>query len=289
MRALPVLLLSLPACFTVDDGAVVNLAACAQGADVDDVTHIAWDFETSAHEMIVCGGLSNLLIQRLVQSATGFARDPYALPGAFSYADGVYTTQGQGVSMDLWFEYGADTPVGEVSVRVEYDLFELDTYLRGSEAAENSDGSITVTYEQPGPLVTLLGQGDLPPNPLTIDNTYTAVLAAAFGTLRLRGQMHVDDEVTLSTITYDLDFPDSLVFDLIKGEPLALTLVSASGFREDLGQELSTRSWDIVYRDQTGALDGVIDLEVRGGPFDFRAHYQYFPVDPEPLVTISCL
>ncbi len=287
---LPILgFLALSACYEPGENAIVRLGACAGGADVSDVTHIAWDFETSAHEMIVCGHLSNLLVSRLVQSATGFALDPASMPGAFRYEDGVYITEGDGVSMELWFEYGANTPVGEVSVEVDVNLFELDSYLQGGERTDNADGSVTIHFEAPGPLAPMLGHGETPESPLVLQDADTALLAAAFGTLRLRGRMLVDDEATLSTITYELDFPENVVLDLLTGEPMALTLVAAGGERPELNQTIETIAWDLDYRDLTGTLEGDIQLAIVGGPFDFRAQYTYLPVSVEPVVSLSCL
>ena len=60
MRLPSLALLGLVSCYEPGKNALVNLGACSLGADVDDVTHIAWDFETSAHEMIVCAHLSKL-------------------------------------------------------------------------------------------------------------------------------------------------------------------------------------------------------------------------------------
>jgi len=63
----------------------------------------------------------------------------------------------------------------------------------------------------------------------------------------------------------------------------------AGGGRSDLEQTLSTASWGIRYVDNTQALDGVIVLEITGGPFDHQARYEYLPADQDPQIDISCL
>jgi hypothetical protein len=297
MRATPLLsavalltALSLACTGTTTPGeATVEVDDCAGDADVDDVTYIVWEFEDSAHEMITCGSLTFQLIWALIQTADSLLTDPASAPSAFSYADSTYTTTGQGVVMDLTVLYGPQSPGGTGGEPVGADLFDPDSYLVDADGTDNGDGTVTVTFSSPGPLVALLGQGDSPASPLTLTDDDLGVFAENLAGLKILSAIHVDDEVTLSTITYDINNPAAFIGDMLQGMQMNMEVVTASGSRADLGQTLSTTTWDVVYGDVAGTLDGTIEIEVTGGDFDFTARYDYQPIDPYPSVTISCL
>ena len=284
---LVVLALTLSGCTDLSDS--VDVDECAGDADQDDVTAIAWDFDQSAHEMITCGGLRSQLIRSLINSATSLLSDPEALPDAFSYADGIYNTQGVGVSMDLWFRYGADSPVGSAGETVTDNLFDPDSFLVGADAVDNGDGTVTVSFTEPGPLAAMLGKGDSPESPLVLTDADAAVFAANLGSLEIVGSIFVDDPRDPSLIVYELSNPAQAVVEAFMGQTLSMEMIDAGGGREDLNQTLVATRWDVAYADVAGALDGVIELEVTGGPFDFQATYTYLPTDPWPLVVVTCL
>ena len=80
---------------------------CAGDADIDDTTFIVWEFEDSVHEMITCGNLTFVLIRRCLiwWMQTGDAK----LPEAARMKMGLMVT-GDGVTMDMSFTRGANTP-----------------------------------------------------------------------------------------------------------------------------------------------------------------------------------
>ncbi|MFT4978078.1 MAG: hypothetical protein ACI8S6_003986 [Myxococcota bacterium] len=274
---------------TVPGEASVEVEECSDGSDIDDATLIAWEFEESVHEMITCGSLTFQLIYALVETAQTILTDPAGLPGGFSFDDGQYVTTGVGVSMDLVLRYGPDSPGGEAGETIPYNVFDLDSYLTDASAVEE-DGVVTVTFSEPGPLVALIGRGGAPSSPLVLTEADLASFSANLAGLKLKSQIHVDHEKVSSVITYEIDNPAVFVSNALLGMQLDMSLVgAATGVRDDLGQSLETTTWDVTYGELAGTLDGVIEAEVVGGPFDFHLRYDYSPVAVDPAITVTCL
>lgn len=79
--------------------------------------------------------------------------------------------------------------------------------------------------------------------------------------------------------TYDIDSPAVFVTDALLGLPMNMALVSpVSGVRADLGQSLQSMTRDIVCGEFAGILEGVIEADATGGPFDFRVRCDYSSV-----------
>jgi len=278
------------ACGSTGPGeATIEVDECSDGADVDETTLIVWEFEESAHEMVTCGSLTFQFMRALIDTASTLLTNPAGLPEAFSYADGVYTTTGEGVAMDLTFRYGPDTPGGEAGETITANLFDLDSYLVDAVAVEDGE-TIEVSFTEPGPLAPLLGHGAQPESPLVLTEADLAVLAASLASLKIKSTIYVDHEKVVSTITYEIKTPVAFVTDALLGMKLDMRQVdAASGVRDDLGQEMETTTWEVTYGDLAGTLDGVIEADVRGGPFDFRVTYDYSPTARYPNVDITCL
>lgn len=287
--ALSVTVALILACGSMPGEADIDVDACAGDADVDDTTEIAFSFEESVHEMVTCGNLTFTLLKALLDSAQTFMADPEAVPNAFSYADGVYQATGTGVAMDVWFRTSSDTPLGEPGERIEADLFGLDSYLAGASSSDNGDGTVTVTFDEAGPLAPLLGRGDNPRSPMVLTGADALVFVSNLGTLKLKGVILVDDDRDPVRVTYEIDNPASFVSDTLTRSRLSMDLVTAAATREGLGQALEPTEWDVVYGDSAGTLDGVIEADVVGGPFDFHVVYSYLPTDADPAISITCL
>jgi hypothetical protein len=283
-----VILASVLACGAEPGEAVVEVDECAGDADIDDTTFIAYPFKDSIHEMVTCGSLTFTLLWALVDSALAFMTDPDAIPSAFSYSDGRYTAQGTGVAMDLWFKAGPGTPGFDGGDPIPVNLFSLDSYLSGADATDNGDGTVTVDFDEPGPLAPLLGRGANPESPLVLTATDGETLALNLSGLKLRGNILVDDDRDPVVVTYEINNPPAFVADALVGNRLSMDLVTATAERGDLNQELTPSTWEIAYGDVAGTLDGNIEVDVLGGPFDFHVSYVYVPTDQEPAITITC-
>jgi len=262
---------------------VVDLADCApDNADIDDQTLIAYEFESSTHEMVTCGSLTNQLASAVLESIGVLWGEPSSAPDAFTWdaSSRVFNATGEGVSMDVTILDGGQGLLA--------DPFQADSYLVGARS-ESAGGNIVLTFDEVGPLVSLLGQGASPSSPLTLSALDLLEITALFGSLKVNAMIHVDHEVETSTITYDIDTPAQFIADMMLNAPMQLAAISATGVRPDLSQSMETRIWDVIYDDDAQALDGEIEVQVLGGEFDFQVHYDFDPSYPAPAITITCL
>jgi len=284
MRIIPLttiagLLATSFACTAIPGTDTVDVEECAGKADIDDVTAIAYDFEVSAHEMVVCGSLTNLLIDKAIQSVGNLIGDPVSIPEAFSEANGVYTTTGSDATMDITLLDG--------STALTANLFDADSWLVNAVPTDVGD-DVEIAFDSAGPLAHLLGKGAQPTSPLVLTQDDLEAIALTLASLKADLLIGVDDDSSdRSVITYIIDNPPKRLDAL----SLAIDMeqLEVEGGREDLGQSIETRTWDITYIDETNALDGVIELEIAGGPFDFEAVYTYLPTDSDPVIAVACL
>ena len=63
--------------------------------------------------------------------------------------------------------FGADYGAGATGERIMPHFFRADSFLRGA-VSEVNGGLATVSFDEPGPLVEMIGLGDMPPNPFTL-------------------------------------------------------------------------------------------------------------------------
>lgn len=276
-------------CGEVLPSTTVAVDDCANDANIDDVTLMAWEFEESIHEMVICGSLTYQLLLALADTAQNLLLDPSGLPAAFEYDNGAYITTGEGVSMDMVFRYGPDTPGGTAGEDIAHNLFEVDSYLQGAETSQKGD-VLVVQFTEPGPLVAMLGQGEAPSSPLMLTETDLLVIADNLMSLKVKAQIHVDHEVVTSVFTYDIDNPAVFVWDALSALRVDMNLVSsATGLRADQGQSMQTVSWDIAYGEVMKNLEGTIVAEITGGAFDYQVRYDYNAMFSTPDVEIMCL
>lgn len=281
--------LSLLACGgTVPGTADIDVAECQGDADVDDTTLIVWDYEESVHEMITCGQLSFLMMSSILKSTSILWGGDSGMPEGFSYENGVYHVQGDGISMDLVLKFGPDTPGGNSGDQVSDNLFDGDSYLVNASSSQDGENTV-IAYDEAGPLAALLGQGAHPPNPIVLTPAQISAITTVLGSFQAQSVIHVDDERT-ATITYDVESPVAFIATLLLSKNMEYSLVSANGSREDLDQTLTNTVWDIQYVDTAHALDGSLEADVTGGPFDYHVVYTYNALlSPEPTVDITCL
>lgn len=272
----------------IEKTADIDVDACAGDADIDDTTFIVWEFESSVHEMITCGSLTSLLIRNLLSSGKDLMTGEASLPEAFSYSDGSYLVTGDGVSMDLFFKRGGNTPGGSAGERIEHNLFNMDSYLENAIISESGDG-LEIEFDDVGPLVSLLGMGNNPSSPLYMSPMDLTTFAGNLGTLKLDSNIYVDHQHTLSVVHYEIDNSPSLLINLFSQMSLDMNKTTASASRADLSQELEPTLWEISYVDASNALEGAIEADVVGGPFDFHVVLDYDPFFTEPDITITCL
>ncbi len=270
-----------------------ELEGCApEGADIDLHVQISADFQTSMHELVVCGGLtiriavaaSQALYELIFESVSD------ATPGGFEYmGDGTYKTGDASTDMGLRFVYGADYAVGGQGDPILHSIFVLDSYLVNPSVS--SDGvTVTVNYDEPGPLVELLGFGASPANPLVLTLADSLTISNELNKIRVEGDILVGDSAGAATVDYTVNIEPSPISQLILPfGSLDFSLVDAGATREDPAQTLTSTSFGVSYTDSGSDLDGAVDFEVRGGEFDYQGTLDYSTGDAYGVLNLSCL
>jgi hypothetical protein len=281
-----------------------RLEGCADGLSkevVDDTLQITYDFNDSAHEMIVCGGLVFAIVGALIEGIVDLAQDPdrSTLPEQYMYdGEGTYSVMVDGfndLDMDVRFYLTKDYAFGAAGDLVKENLFDMNNYLLNAKTTVETEVTtsgiiltITVEHDGPGPLVELLGMGENPPSPIQVSQSDLENAASELGQLEVEANIALTDHPSVASITYVTDSPRMLANSIFNGAPMQLDMIESSGVREDLHQTLTIDTWTVDYVDgAVGALDGEIAFRVQGDNFDFDASLVY-PESNAPDITISC-
>lgn len=152
-----------------------------------------------------------------------------------------------------------------------------------------SDGDdLVVTFSAPGPLVVLLGKGPAPTSPLRLTPDDLLTFGANLASIELDVEIWVDDVFPETVVTWHVKNGGGAAGDVVATGAVDLSKIDgASGGNEGLGQELETTLWDVVYVDPS-SLQGRIEAEVSGGPFDYRVVYDYL-ASGTATITYECL
>jgi hypothetical protein len=275
-----------------EGGAHAELAQCRGDATDDEVIDtiaITDAYRDSLHEMVVCGGLAVQLCAAIIEGvivAIQNASDD-ATPPAWSYDAGVYRTSGSGVQMEARFFYAEDFAVGTAGEQVQHNLFLVDSYLVDAELViDVFTGESEIRYDEPGPLVELLGFGADPANPLPITFAHLADIENRLSALEFESVIVLDDERDTGTIRYHLATPRQPAGALLGGAGLRFDLEEADGERAALDQELVVDSWNVEYTGNK-SLDGVVEFHVDGRHFPFAGTMIWDRIE-YPERTLSC-
>jgi len=252
------------------------LAECGDPDAVDESTLIAWDFKDSAHEMLVCGQLSAQLQVSLFNAAATLLADPKSAPEAFTYADGAFVVEQENVTMTVALACGALTIGCDEGEEVRADPFLADSYLVGA---------LIIEFERPGPLVGLLGQGRNPSSPLRLNATDLGVFISNISRLRANTVVDFADQVEQTTVTYSLRSGRIDIKDIRDGDPIPFELKEASATRG--AQTMTPITWEAEVLEH--GVDGLIEMEVRGGEVEYLVRYLYTADVAEPEIEMECL
>lgn len=283
----PLLLLSLTlaACASGKGNPEDSLDECGTPDEISEDTLIAYDFKQSAHEMVVCGGLSNQLTNSLYRAAGSLLSNPKDAPDAFSYEDGAFVVHQDDVTMKVTLACG-DLSIGcGEGDTIDADPFSLDSYLVGAQEPELDGTTLVIRFDSPGPLAKLLGQGNRPSSPVRLN---VADLASFENTItRLRANTVIDLETTIedTTVIYSLRTGRVPIKDIRNGEPTEFELRDANALRDV--QTMTPLVWDIV--NLPDGIEGVIEMEVTGGSVEYLVNYTYLQAGSEPTIEFECL
>ena len=288
MNRLPlafVLVASAVACGSNKSDPTDALQECAEPGEIDEATLIAWDFEQSMHEMVQCGNLSAQLNQSLYEAAATLLMEPAQAPDAFSYSDGKFRVEQADVAMTMTLTCGTMSVGCSEGNVISADPFLVESYLVGAEPEQFDGATLVIPYDEPGPLVRLLGQGANPPNPIRISAAELAVFVNNIHQMRVNTVIDLDTEMNESIITYSLKTGRIDLKDLHADNEFDYELKSASGARGD--QTADPTLWDITFVD--GGLEGDVELEVLGGSPEYTVRFTYGPASMTPLVEMTCI
>lgn len=253
------------------------LAGC--GADLSraqlrERLEISYGFQTSMHELIVCGGITqdfcNGIIFALLESFENNLLQPPA--GMVWEGKGVYTTQAaDGVAtMDLRARWPFDTGEFRAGDPIAHDLFDKENYFINSWSEVDSDTQeITVYFDEPGPLAPLLGVSPDATSP--IHWTWNDILEASevVYQIRLDGKVTVFDDRSTVEVAYTANMTEATVGEL--ANDLEYLVDDASAWAP--GQGLEVSRWELTF-ERYGML-GAVDFEVRGEDLDYDATLVY--------------
>jgi hypothetical protein len=265
-----------------EQAALEQLADCRADADADaggdaDITAavvITDEYAESLHELIGCGGLSFALCSAVIDGVIDaiIAQSNDATPDGWEFmGDGVYRTGSGGTVMDATFYLAEDFSFAKAGDPIEHDVFVVDSYLVDARLRVDLSGKARIAYDEPGPLVELLGFGANPPNPLTVDLDDLVSIKRKLRQLQFEGKVVVQDVREHSTIDYTLDVPRMSVDKFVTGAlTMRYELENVDGTRADLGQKIVTGLFDVAYANH-GTLEGTVEFNVEGGPLEYAA------------------
>jgi hypothetical protein len=273
-----------------------QLAACVgttSQAELDNNLRTASYFEDSAHEMVVCGGISFAFIQVIVDMGINLVTDPSSTPTeVIPFQDGVYKSSTSGykeVKMDVELFAGSDYSFAKQGERIPFNVQDASNYLVGGKVTVDLvKQTASVSYQSAGPLIELLGFGANPPNPLAVSLSDLKKLSSEFGKVTMASTVYVNDEKGTSTFTYALTTPKQPVSSIFNAGRFTYQMDSVSGTRSDNKQSMKSSTWDIAYEDSVHGLDGTMAMDFTGGVFPYRATFAY-PKSKKPVVSYSCL
>lgn len=268
-----------------------ELAECARG-DVAANLAIAKAFEDSMHELVVCGGMAQRFSVSFYNTLINLAKGAKTRPPAFKHlGNGRYEVGGV---MVVALQWPADTASGRAGEVIAFDAFDAASYFTGAsisvsgstDSRGNSHAELSVSFEQRGPLLDLLGD-------LAQGNKFKLDFDALFevlGKVKLRQEIAVDDNRGDSKVIYhavsDAVPVSNLVFST-GGAPIEI--LDATVTNKSKNQVLTVTDWGMEFSGgSAGTMDGYVSFEVRGGDFNWAGKFVY-PHRKSPDITFSCL
>lgn len=268
-----------------EEAAQEVLAECREDHDIDDATQIVADFDNSIHEMVACGGLSVTLCSGIVSGIVEAIVDnrPDATPDGWRFEGaGLYTSDAAGAGMSTRFYLATDYGFGRAGDPVEENLFEVSTYLSGARVSVDFDPadplstSAALHFDAPGPYIELLGFGAAPQSPIPLSLSAWDQAQDQLGTLLFESEITVDDPQDQTTVRYEVRTTRMSAAALLGAAPMDYELLRADASRTELGQDLIVDEWGVEFvNGSVGALEGVIDFHVEGGPLPYLGALVY--------------
>lgn len=199
---------------------------------------------------------------------------PSSEPVGWTYEGGTYRYGSDTAAIEMRVFLSEDLEYGPQGTQVLENILDVDSYLVNAAFEADTDaGTVTITFDQPGPLVELLGLGAAPTSPLTLGQLDQQHAVESLGTLALEVD-YIAYGVTKSILVdYHAISPATPMATLIAEGPLPVEVVEVGAYREALDQTLTTITWDVTR--QGGVITGYTTFEVSGGYFPYGGRIDF--------------
>jgi hypothetical protein len=221
-------------------------------------------FRNSLSEMIGCGrltmdlagGVRSGIVDAIIENRSD------ATPEGWTYeGDGVYTSSAAQAEMETKFYLASDFEFGQAGDPVEHNVFHVDSYLKGARVRVPDLLSLQAElhFDEPGPLVELLGYGTEPPNPIMVDLDTIGSVGDKIAALHFESEIYVEDVDEDSTIMYSLHTERMRANALLTGEPMRYELDSLVARRN--GMEVDVTDWTSEFF-SSGTVEGSVTFDI---------------------------
>jgi hypothetical protein len=168
---------------------------------------------------------------------------PSTEPVGWTFVDGIYRYGSDTAAIEMRVFLSEALGYGPAGIQVTEDVLDLDSYLAGAVVEADTDaGTVTITFDSPGPLAELLGLGAAPTSPLTLDEIDREQAVASLSTLALETD-YVAYGVTQSTqVDYHAVSPRTTIASMAQDGPFQVEIVAVNASRDLFGQVLATAS-----------------------------------------------
>lgn len=256
-----------------------RLQDCWDGAseqDVQDNILITEEYARSLESSLTIAWLPTLFaVDFLLLYAETIIGVVTGHPEGWTFEEGVYRHAGTSAAIELRVSTTQESGFGPAGTPVTDDIFLLESYLVGATVTPNqSDGSVSISYDQPGPLIELWGLGPMPPNPLTLTAAERDTILDNMSTLAITPDYIAYGVTTHLVWDFHWVSPPETLGAIANGDlPIDIELVAVNAAREDLGQTLATDVWAVSQ--QNGDVGGHTTFHVTGGHFGYQGRIDF--------------
>jgi len=243
-----------------------------------EATILVEGFRTSLSEMISCGRLAADLAGAVQTGIADAIIDNRAdaTPQGWTYAEeGLFIASGAQAQMRTRFYLGADFDFAPRGTRVEHNVFRVDSYLVGAQVRVPDPLSLSAElhFEEPGPLVELLGFGSEPSSPISVELATLGSIGNRLSALHFESDIAVAETGDEQTLRYDLHTERMEATALVLGSPLRYdlqTLVARTDATELEVSQWSAEFFSNGWVEGTTTFDVLLDASLRcDGTIDF--------------------
>jgi hypothetical protein len=199
---------------------------------------------------------------------------PSTEPVGWTFETGTYRYGSDTAAIEMCVFLSEDFEYGPAGTQVMEDILSLDSYLAGAVIEADTDaGTVTITFDEPGPLAELLGLGATPTSPLTLDEIDREQALESLSTLALETDYVAYGVTQSTTVDYHAVSPQSTIASISQDGPLPVEIVEVNASRDLFDQVLSTVSWEVERKGTD--VTGYTTFTVSGGYFPYGGRIDF--------------